>query len=157
VPWEGIPQQAQPRFVLNESGIFESRFVSVAIQPSPSIMLKGMEGSTLGIWVAHGEGRCIWPDGNILNRALKKGLAPIRFVEEDGEVTQKYPFNPNGSAVGITGLCSEDGRHLALMPHPERLFQRWQWPYWPDAWSHIHDSPWLRMFQNAREWCTDNS
>jgi phosphoribosylformylglycinamidine synthase len=158
VPWRGIDIKQQPRFVRNESGIFESRFVTVKINPSPSIFLREMEGSVLGIWVAHAEGRCLWPDQKIFSLAVNadKELAPIRFVDDDGKETEQYPFNPNGSKSGITGICSRDGRHLALMPHPERLFQVWQWPFWPTHWSGLEASPWLKLFQNARQWCEEN-
>jgi phosphoribosylformylglycinamidine synthase len=158
LPWEGIDIEKQPRFVRNASGIFESRFVTVKISQSPSIFLKGMEGSVLGIWVAHAEGRCLWPDEAIFNLAASESneLTPIRWVDDDGNATEKYPFNPNGSRSGITAICSRDGRHLALMPHPERLFQVWQWPYWPPNWSGIKASPWLKLFQNARVWCEEN-
>jgi phosphoribosylformylglycinamidine synthase len=78
----------------------------------------------------------------------------VRFVDDNGEATETYPFNPNGSPQGITGLCSPDGRHFAIMPHPERTFLKWQWAYMPEAWKKdLEASPWLRMFQNAREWC----
>ena len=117
-----------------------------------------MEDSMLGIWVAHAEGRCLWPDEKIFSLAVSadKGLAPIRFVDDDCKQTEQYPFNPNGSKLGITGICSRDGRHLALMPHPERLFQIWQWPFWPSHWSGLKASPWLKLFQNARQWCEEN-
>jgi phosphoribosylformylglycinamidine synthase len=154
VPWKGIPDNMQPRFIQNKSGRFESRFPTVRILSSPSIMLKGMEGSNLGIWVAHGEGRLYFPDKTIMQDILQKNLAPIRFVDDDEEFTETYPFNPNGSPSGITSLCSPDGRHLAMMPHPERVFLRWQWPYMPEDWKkNLKASPWLKMFQNAREWC----
>lgn len=157
IPWRGIDMKQQPRFVKNESNIFESRFISVKIYPSPSIFLKNMAGSVLGVWVAHAEGRCLWPDDGIFHQAVDSGnnLAPIRFVNDDGEQTEQYPFNPNGSKLGITGVCSRDGRHLAVMPHPERVFQSWQWPYWPAQWSDLKASPWLKLFQNARQWCEE--
>lgn len=153
VPREGIPSEKQPRFIKNRSGRFESRFVAVKILKSPSIMLKGMENSVLGVWVAHGEGRFYPPSEDILEEILRNDLAPIRFVDDDGKITEAYPFNPNGSVHGITALCSPDGRHLAMMPHPERCFLPWQIPYIPRGWKHLRASPWLRMFQNAREWC----
>jgi phosphoribosylformylglycinamidine synthase len=155
IPWRGIELSHQPRFVKNESGIFESRFVTVKIEAGPSIFLQGMEGSRLGIWVAHGEGRCLWPDEKIFEQVIKNepGLAPIRFVDDDGKQTEAYPFNPNGSQLGITALSSRDGRHMVLMPHPERLFKLWQWPYLPENWKSLKASPWLKMFQNARAWC----
>ena len=154
IPWKGISDKLQPRFIHNKSGRFESRFPTVRILPSPSIMLKGMEGSTLGVWVAHGEGRLYFPEKEIMEEILKREIAPIRFVDEDGEFTETYPFNPNGSPFGITALCSPDGRHLAMMPHPERTFLKWQWPYMPEEWrKNLGVSPWLKMFQNAIEWC----
>jgi len=154
VPWPGIADALQPRFVHNASGRFESRFATVRVQPSPSLMLRGMEGSTLGVWVAHGEGRAYFPDQSVLGRIEAEGLAPVRFVDDHAEITEAYPFNPNGSPRGITALCSPDGRHLAMMPHPERTFLPWQWGWMPAAWRRdLEASPWLRMFQNAREWC----
>ncbi len=152
LPWAGIADQIQPRFIRNASGRFESRFATVRIDESPAIMLQGMEGSTLGIWIQHGEGRAFFPDAQILARVEAESLAPIRFVDDDNQVTDRYPFNPNGSANGIAALCSPDGRHLGLMPHPERTFPPWQWGWIPGDWE-LEASPWLRMFQNAREWC----
>lgn len=154
VPLQGIDDMRQPRFIHNLSGRFESRFSTVKILPSPSIMLEGMEGSVLGIWVAHGEGRVFFPDKEILKRVEDNGLAPVRYVDDNNEITERYPFNPNGSVNGITALCSEDGRHLAIMPHPERTFLKWQWSWMPEDWKkNLKASPWLRMFQNARKWC----
>ena len=154
VPWEGIPPESQPRFVGNLSGRFESRFATVRIQESPAVMLQGMEGATLGIWVAHGEGRAFFPDPEIFNRVTQQDLAPIRYVDDEGEPTTTYPLNPNGSPLGIAALCSPDGRHLALMPHPERSFLTWQWGWTPYDWEgSTTASPWLRLFQNARSWC----
>jgi phosphoribosylformylglycinamidine synthase len=154
VPWRGIADEMQPRFVKNASGRFESRFAAVQVRQSPSIMLRGMEDATLGIWLAHGEGRALFPEGDVLQRIEQEGLAPIRFVDDDGDVTERYPFNPNGSPAGIAALCSPDGRHLAVMPHPERSFLTWQWAWMPPDWKrNLAASPWLRMFQNAREWC----
>jgi phosphoribosylformylglycinamidine synthase len=154
VPWQGIADDIQPRFIRNASGRFESRFSTVQIQESPAIMLEGMEGATLGIWVAHGEGRALFPDPDVLKRVEREGLAPVRFVDDAGRVTEEYPFNPNGSPHGIAGLCSPDGRHLTMMPHPERAFLKWQWGWMPEEWKRtLPASPWLRMFQNAREWC----
>jgi phosphoribosylformylglycinamidine synthase len=154
VPFKGTPDEKQPRFIRNQSGRFESRWVTVNIKKSPAIMLQGMENSKLGVWVAHGEGQLYCPDTEIFQQIKKKKLAPIVFSDDEGKPAKKYPFNPNGSSEGITALCSPDGRHLAMMPHPERVFLKWQWPYLPEeqnkAWK---TSPWLKMFQNAREWC----
>ena len=153
VPWKGIKPAEQPRFVVNESAMFESRFIAVGILPGPAIMLKDMQDSILGIWLAHGEGRFLSPSEAVLDEIAGLNLAPIRFVDGAGSVTERYPHNPNGSTLGVAALCSPDGRHLAIMPHPERLFLPWQWPYWPPEWKELEASPWLRLFQNAREWC----
>ena len=153
MPWPGIQDELQPRFIHNASGRFESRFVTLSIEPSPAILLRGMEGSRLGIWLASGEGRSYFPDGTILEQAEREALTPIRYVDDAGEVTESYPFNPNGSPRGIAALCSRDGRHLALMPHPERTFLPWQWGWVPRSWRDLKASPWLRLFQNARDWC----
>jgi phosphoribosylformylglycinamidine synthase len=156
VPWRGLDGGAQPRFVRNASGRFESRFATATILESPSIMFRGMEGSTLGIWSAHGEGRAFFPDEAVLSRIENEGLAPVRFADDSGSITETYPHNPNGSPRGIAALCSPDGRHLAMMPHPERTSITWQWGWMPPAWRRdLEASPWLKMFQNAREWCED--
>jgi phosphoribosylformylglycinamidine synthase len=154
VPWNGIEDEIQPRFIRNRSGRFESRFAGVTIQESPAIMLRDMAGSTLGIWAQHGEGRAFFPDASVLERATREGLAPMRYVDDLGRVTESYPFNFNGSQAGVAALCSPDGRHLAVMPHPERTFLKWQWGWMPEDWKRkLQVSPWLKMFQNAREWC----
>lgn len=152
IPWKGIVSEKQPRFIHNTSGRFESRWVQVEILPSSSILLSGMEGSKLGVWIAHGEGRLIYPDESIRQEVLNQKLSPLTYIDPDGNPTETYPYNPNGSELGITALCSPDGRHLAMMPHPERCFRLWQWPWKPPTWE-IEVSPWLRMFQNARTWC----
>ena len=157
VPWRGIADELQPRFIHNKSGRFESRFSTVKIVKSPSIMLSGMENAVLGIWVAHGEGLAYFPDKSMF-KECEAGLAPIRYVNDESRITQTYPFNPNGSPAGIAGLCSPDGRHLAMMPHPERVVLNWQWGWMPeDLKKSLTASPWLRMFQNAREWCEKNA
>ncbi|KAL0459098.1 UNVERIFIED_CONTAM: putative phosphoribosylformylglycinamidine synthase, chloroplastic/mitochondrial [Sesamum latifolium] len=113
---------SQPRFIHNESGRFECRFTSVKIDKSPALMFKGMEGSTLGVWAAHGEGRAYFPDDNVFNTILKSDLAPVKYCDDNGNPTELYPFNLNGSPLGVAAICSPDGRHLAMMPHPERCF-----------------------------------
>ena len=154
IPWRGIETSIQPRFVRNRSGRFESRFSTVRIQESPAVMLQGMAGSVLGIWVSHGEGRAFFPQESTLARIRERRLAPIRYVDDAGRVTGDYPLNPNGSADGIAALCSPDGRHLAMMPHPERTSLKWQWGWMPQDWKdRLDGSPWLRLFQNARDWC----
>ncbi len=161
VPQKGLDITKQPRFIKNKSGRFESRYLAVKILDSPAMMLKGMKGSVLGIWSAHGEGQFYCPDPSVLADINVNSLAPIRYAD-DGEdagtplYTEKYPFNPNGSKDGIAGICSADGRHLALMPHPERTFLSWQMAYAPGGTPDSGYSPWMKMFQNAREWCDEN-
>ena len=126
-------------FEENTSKRFESRFVQVKIEKSNSIMLKGMENSIIGIHVAHGEGKL---------KVSPKIQTPIKYLSDT------YPECPNGSKNGITSLCSDDGRHLAMMPHPERAFLGWQLPHSP--LDKKGPGPWLKMFQNARIWCDNN-
>jgi phosphoribosylformylglycinamidine synthase len=149
-----LPDADQPRFVHNASGRFESRWASVQVQPSPALLLRGMEGSSLGVWVAHGEGRAHFPKPETLQAVLDGGLAPLRYVDDDINITEAYPHNPNGSPRGIAALCSPDGRHLAMMPHPERCFLPWQCPWKPEAWKANATAPWLRLFQNAAAFCS---
>ncbi|MGO9974863.1 MAG: phosphoribosylformylglycinamidine synthase [Solirubrobacteraceae bacterium] len=152
-PLHELADAQRPCFVTNASERFESRFVTVEIEPSPAIMLRDMAGSRLGVWVAHREGRLLVPSGRTLERILEDGLAPVRYLAPHGP-TERYPYNPNGSPHGIAGVCSPDGRHLAMMPHPERVASAlWQWPYLPNDFQELEASPWLRMFQSAREWC----
>jgi phosphoribosylformylglycinamidine synthase len=157
VPWQGIDPEKQPRFVRNISGRFESRWSTVKVLKSKAIMLKGMEDLVFGIHVAHGEGRLQFPDETIFEKISNEGLVTLAFVDDDGMETEKYPFNPNGSPAGITGLCSSDGRHLAMMPHPERSFLKWQAHWLPEEMKkEMTVSPWLQMFQNAYHWCMEN-
>jgi len=154
VPHNGLEDEHQPRFIRNESGRFESRFLTVSILESPAIMLAGMGGSVLGIWSAHGEGKFYVPVASSAHNIAAQGLAPIRYVDDQGIPTKSYPFNPNGSDLAIAGLCDPSGRHLAMMPHPERTFLPWQWAYRPEHWKTSEkQSPWMTMFQNARIWC----
>jgi len=157
---DALPLQEQPRFVHNRSGRFESRFSTIRIEKSAAskVWLNGMEGSQLGVWVAHGEGRAHFPTSAVRDRVKQQQLVPMRYIDDAGAPTETYPLNPNGSPEGIVGLCSPDGRHLAMMPHPERVtVWPWQWPWAPQEWSEgpsrLRSSPWLRMFQNARTWC----
>ncbi|SER32534.1 phosphoribosylformylglycinamidine synthase [Faunimonas pinastri] len=152
IPEKGVPDSRQPRFIRNKSGRFESRWSRVKVQPSPAVHLKGMEGSILGIWSEHGEGLAVFPDAAVKAAAS----VPLVFVDPEGEATEIYPHNPNGSEEGITALCSGDGRHLALMPHPERTFQPWHWEYMPPEWKAFGVSPWLQLFQNMRAWLDEN-
>ena len=156
VPHPNLHREVQPRLVRNHSRRFDSRWAAVRIEESPSIFFKGMEGSILGVHNAHGEGRFEFSDASVMNLVQRERLASVVFVGTDGEPTEQYPYNPNGSPKGIAGLCSLDGRHLAMMPHPERCFLTWQSHYLPQAWRRLEASPWLRMFQNAREWCIEH-
>lgn len=151
VPYRNTPESMQPRLVRNNSGRFESRWVGVKINPSPSIFFAGMEGSVLGINIAHGEGQFLLPD-SIAFDIGEQDLVPLVYVDADGKATDAYPYNPNGSPGGMAALCSTDGRHLAMMPHPERSFLKWQWPWMPEELRSLASSPWLQMFQNARTW-----
>jgi len=153
VPWLGIEPERQPRFIRNRSGRFESRWSTVKVSSSPAIMLAGMEDLIFGIHVDHGEGRLIFPDPEIREQIIEQKLTSLYFVDDNGMPTETYPFNPNGSPGGIAGLCSPDGRHLALMPHPERAFLPWQLHWLPEDLKHLQVSPWLQMFRNAYDWC----
>lgn len=153
VPVETVFDHEKIRFIKNRSGRFESRFSTVKVMPSPAIMLRDMAGSVMGIWCAHGEGQLHVSD-QIRRFIVRKQLAPLRFVDDEGLVTEGYPFNPNGSAEGITAVCDPSGRHLAMMPHPERSFLKWQWAYMPEDWKReLEASPWLKLTQNAYDWC----
>lgn len=156
LPYKGIDEVSQPRLMHNKSGRFESRWVAVRITQSPSILLRGMGGSVLGINVAHGEGRFYFPDKKISDLIIREELDALEYVDPSGDATMVYPYNPNGSPLGIAGICSPDGRHLAMMPHPERSFLKWQWPWMPERFRNLEASPWLRMFQNARTWCLEH-
>jgi phosphoribosylformylglycinamidine synthase len=139
-----------PRFVRNRSEQFEGRTGLVAIEASPSVLLAGMQGSVLPIAIAHGEGRAEFADPAAASRCSDSGTVCLRYVDHRGAATEVYPFNPNGSPHGITGLTSEDGRATILMPHPERVFRTVLHSWHPDDWP--EDGPWLRMFRNARVW-----
>ncbi len=144
---EIIPGSAGwPHFVRNKSEQFEARFATVEIMPSPSLFFAGMAGSRLPIAVAHGEGYTEF--ANAAQRA--DAVVALRFVDNRGKPTEIYPFNPNGSPGGITGLTTPDGRFTVLMPHPERVFRTVQNSWHPPEWG--EDGPWLRMFRNARKW-----
>ncbi|OPJ76265.1 hypothetical protein AV530_007868 [Patagioenas fasciata monilis] len=139
----------------NTSGRFESRFVTVRVEPGPALMLRGMEGTRMGVWVAHGEGRFQFRSPALLSSAMAAGLVPLRYAADGGEPASRYPQNPSGAQAATAALCSPCGRHLAMMPHPERGVRAWQWPWWPQDWGkdRTGPGPWVRMFQNACEWC----
>jgi phosphoribosylformylglycinamidine synthase len=135
-----------PRFVANRSEQFEARLVMVEVMPGPSLFFTGMAGSRMAIATAHGEGRVLFDSVE----ARSKAIIALRFVDNRGAPTETYPLNPNGSPEGITGLTTADGRFTILMPHPERVFRTVQQSWHPEGWG--EDSPWMRMFRNARRW-----
>jgi phosphoribosylformylglycinamidine synthase len=145
-----IPGAEQwPHFVRNKSEQFEARVSLVEVLSSPSIFFNGMAGSRMPIAVAHGEGFTEFPDANAVSNVLKQQLATVRFVDHASTPTEAYPFNPNGSAQGLTGFTTPDGRFSIMMPHPERVFRTVQYSWHPDDWQ--EDGPWMRMFRNARK------
>ncbi|XP_023369825.1 phosphoribosylformylglycinamidine synthase isoform X2 [Otolemur garnettii] len=145
---------AQPGLLLrtNLSGRYESRWASVHVGPGPALMLRGMEGAVLPVWSAHGEGYMAFSSPELQAQIEAKGLAPLHWADDDGNPTEQYPLNPNGSPGGVAGVCSHDGRHLALMPHPERAVRPWQWAWCPPPFDTLTTSPWLQLFINARNW-----
>jgi phosphoribosylformylglycinamidine synthase len=144
---EIIPGTAHwPKFLKNRSEQFEARFVMVEVCASPSLFFAGMAGSRMAVATAHGEGRAAFAGGEAQARAL----VALRYVDNRGAIAESYPANPNGSPAGITGLTTADGRFTILMPHPERVFRGVQQSWHPQGWA--EDSPWMRMFRNARAW-----
>ncbi len=135
-----------PRFMRNTSEQYEARFVMVEVLDSPSVLLTGMAGTRVPIVVSHGEGRAEFADA----AASSAAHVVMRFVDHAGRVASRYPGNPNGSPDGITGLTTEDGRFTIMMPHPERVFRSVQMSWRPEGWG--EDSPWMRLFRNARVW-----
>jgi phosphoribosylformylglycinamidine synthase len=135
-----------PRFVKNRSEQFEARLVLVEIPRSPSLFFSGMDGSRIPVVTAHGEGRAVFSTG----QAPDGAPVAMRFVSGRGAPTELYPANPNGSPRGIAGVTTADGRFTIVMPHPERVFRTVQMSWHPDEWG--EDSPWMRLFRNARAW-----
>jgi phosphoribosylformylglycinamidine synthase len=138
--------QHWPSFERNRSEQYEARLVAVEILDSPSILFRDMAGSRIPVVVAHGEGRAAYATAQDAGAALPC----MRYVEADGSPTERFPLNPNGSPGGRTGFTSMDGRATILMPHPERVFRSVQMSWRPAEWG--EDSPWMRMFRNARVW-----
>ncbi len=133
-----------PRFLRNRSEQFEARFGMLEVVESPSLFFRGMEGSRIPVAVSHGEGRAEF--ATAADQAAAR--VALRYVEGDGSAARSYPANPNGSADAVAGLTSDDGRVTILMPHPERTPRTANLSWAPPGWS--GDSPWLRMFRNAR-------
>jgi phosphoribosylformylglycinamidine synthase len=136
---------AWPKFTTNKSEKFEARFALVEVLESPSIFFQGMAGTQTPIAIAHGEGYADFSQTGSLDEAI----AAMRYVDNRGNATEAYPFNPNGSPRGITSVTTPDGRFTVLMPHAERVFRTVQHSWAPDGWA--EDSPWMRMFRNARK------
>ena len=140
----------------NDSGKFEDRWTYLKAQNKKCVWARDLP-EVVYFPVAHGEGKFFLPDHSILDDGRMGKLMPVRYVDDTNDITQEYPFNPNGSRMGVAGICSEDGRHLAMMPHPERAFLPWQCHWIPeDMKKDLVVSPWIKMFQNAREWCETN-
>jgi len=136
-----------PKFLRNASEQYESRLVTLEILDSPSIFFQGMVGSRIPVAVAHGEGRVRFPQ----SCSPSKASAAVRFVDNRGKPTEDFPLNTNGSPGGLAGFTAAEGRVMIMMPHPERVFRSVQLSWTPDGWG--EDSPWMRMFRNARVWC----
>ncbi|PWQ95765.1 phosphoribosylformylglycinamidine synthase [Leucothrix pacifica] len=139
-----------PSFHRNHSEQFEGRVAMVEVMDSPSILLKGMAGSKMPIAVAHGEGRTVFDEGVTPESVLANQQVSLRYVDAQGQATEHYPENPNGSVGGFTGLTSDDGRVTIMMPHPERVQRAVTNSWYPDEWE--EDGAWMRMFRNARVW-----
>jgi phosphoribosylformylglycinamidine synthase len=135
-----------PKFTRNRSEQFEARFVMAEAMDSPSIFMTGMAGTQAPIVVSHGEGFANFAHTGNADQAL----VAMRFVDHRGQATEAYPFNPNGSPQGITGVTTADGRFTVMMPHPERVFRSVLHSWRPREWG--EEAPWMRMFQNARVW-----
>lgn len=135
-----------PKFVRNRSEQFEARLAQVEILESPSLFFAGMAGSRLPIAVAHGEGYADFSQRGDADKVLRA----MRYVDGNGQPTEQYPLNPNGSPQGLTAVTTADGRFTALMPHPERVFRNIQMSW--TAGDKSQASPWMRMFRNARRW-----
>ncbi|KAI1314204.1 CobB/CobQ-like glutamine amidotransferase domain-containing protein [Xylaria venustula] len=145
-----------PIFVQNKSQQFEGRFSMVKIGSGAqnSVFFDGMEGSSLPIVISHGEGRAVFSSPAKLQSIVDEGLAPLRYIDNSGAVTERYPSNPNGSPQGIAGVASRDGRVLAIMPHPERTIMADVASYVPQRQLNEFRQygPWIKLFRNARKW-----
>jgi len=136
--------EQKPKMLHNASHKFESAFVNVTIPENDTVMLKTMSGQRLGVWIAHGEGKFHLPQ--------PKGNYHIGMTYS----YESYPGNPNGSDYAVAGIASQDGRHLAIMPHIERSIKPWNWPYYPAERQNEEVSPWIEAFFNAYKWVSKN-
>lgn len=139
--------EEKPKMRHNDSHKLESRFLGVTVQPSPSVMLRSLENSILGVWITHAEGKFHLP------YAEEHYHIPMKFLYAS------YPANPNGSDYNAAAICSADGRHLAMMPHLERSIRPWSWGYYPGEAPRSEDeiTPWIEAFVNAREWIKEHT
>ncbi|MDC3288950.1 phosphoribosylformylglycinamidine synthase [Gammaproteobacteria bacterium] len=137
-----------PSFEKNLSDQFEARLAQVKVQKSDSILLSGMEGWSLPIASAHGEGFAKFSENN-LDALVKANQLALNFVDSSGNKTEAYPLNPNGSVEGTTGITAANGRVTIMMPHPERVFRKLQMSWRPNYWKEF--SPWMQIFINARK------
>ncbi len=142
--------QHWPHFVRNRSEQFEGRLSLVEILDSPSVLLRGMQGSLLPVAVAHGEGRAQFEVAEALQRCVDSRLLAFRYVTNRGQLARDYPANPNGAVQAIAALTTPDGRVTVTMPHPERVYRSTQNSWHPRADG--EDSGWMRLFRNARVW-----
>ena len=137
-----------PKFVRNESEKFEARLIQLLVNKSPSIFFKDMENSVMPVAVAHGEGQVSLARSEI-DKLIHRGLVPITYADDEGQTTEAYPNNPNGSLSGIAGVTNSLGTITLMMPHPERSFISAQHSWKPEDWDEY--SPWIKFFLNARE------
>ncbi len=142
--------QDWPRFTTNKSERFEARLSMVEVLDSPSLFFKGMAGIRLPIAVAHGEGFANFEPASGGRGNPMRAIAAMRFTDNHGQATDSYPFNPNGSAGGLTAVTTADGRFTAMMPHPERVFRNIQMS-WTSA-DVSQCSAWMQLWRNARRW-----
>ena len=133
-----------PSFERNTSEQFEARFTGVRINNSKSLFFAGMQDSVMPIAIAHGEGKASFKS------KLPENTISMQYVDHSGNASQIYPHNPNGSENAAAAICDETGRVTIMMPHPERVFRAVQNSWHPNNWD--ERSPWMRMFDNAREW-----
>ena len=131
------------KLIQNKSKRFESRYVSIKVEKSNNIFTKNMDNTIFGMWLAHGEGQFILDDNSLLD------CAPLRYVDDDDTITEKYPYNPNGSKYGVAALCSKNGNHIGIMPHPERSYKSWQMAHITENINENYYTPWYMLFRNA--------
>jgi len=138
--------EAWPKFTRNKSEQFEARFGMVEVLDSPSIFFQDLAGTHAPLAIAHGEGFADFSQTGDISKVVQT----LRYVDNRGAATEQYPFNPNGSPGGLTAVTTPDGRFTVMMPHAERVQRTVTMSWHPDGWG--EESPWARMFQNARKW-----